>query len=164
MQEKYSIICKPEMSAMNNRTRLISGWDQAVDIQGNWYWKRAKLHTPRATPSMYCFLFCVSLIVTVNHYFWQKPLCFIGNLGRGKNWKRGGRWEGERVEERLLPLPIACPPALSIFRLLLFLSQATQAHYLWVRASEVIWSEYSRIISALHTNPRKIWFQSRNGT
>ena len=28
-------------------------------------------------------------------------------------------------------------------------SQAAQAHYLWVRASEVIWSEYTRIISVL---------------
>ena len=27
--------------------------------------------------------------------------------------------------------------------------QAAQAHYVWVRASEVIWSEYTRIISAL---------------
>ena len=29
------------------------------------------------------------------------------------------------------------------------ISQAAQAHYLWVRASEVIWSEYTRIISVL---------------
>ena len=28
-------------------------------------------------------------------------------------------------------------------------SQAAQAHYLWVRASEVIWWEYTRIISVL---------------
>ena len=28
-------------------------------------------------------------------------------------------------------------------------SQAAQALYLWVRASEVIWSEYTRIISVL---------------
>ena len=28
-------------------------------------------------------------------------------------------------------------------------SHAAQAHYVWVRASEVIWSEYTRIISAL---------------
>ena len=28
-------------------------------------------------------------------------------------------------------------------------SQAAQAHYVWVRASEVIWSEYTRIISVL---------------
>ena len=27
--------------------------------------------------------------------------------------------------------------------------QAAQAHYWWVRASEVIWSEYTRIISVL---------------
>ena len=27
--------------------------------------------------------------------------------------------------------------------------QATQAHYVWVWASEVIWSEYTRIISVL---------------
>ena len=27
--------------------------------------------------------------------------------------------------------------------------QAAQAHYLWVRASEVIWWEYTRIISVL---------------
>ena len=27
--------------------------------------------------------------------------------------------------------------------------QAAQAHYLWDRASEVIWSEYTRIISVL---------------
>ena len=27
--------------------------------------------------------------------------------------------------------------------------QAAQAHYMWVKASEVIWSEYTRIISAL---------------
>ena len=27
--------------------------------------------------------------------------------------------------------------------------QATQAHYVWVRAPEVIWSEYTRIISGL---------------
>ena len=29
------------------------------------------------------------------------------------------------------------------------LPQVAQAHYLWVRASEVIWSEYTRIISVL---------------
>ena len=29
------------------------------------------------------------------------------------------------------------------------LPQAAQAHYVWVRASEVIWSEYTRIISIL---------------
>ena len=29
------------------------------------------------------------------------------------------------------------------------LPQAAQAHYVWVRASEVIWSEYTRIISVL---------------
>ena len=29
------------------------------------------------------------------------------------------------------------------------MAQAAQAHYLWVRASEVIWSEYARIISVL---------------
>ena len=28
-------------------------------------------------------------------------------------------------------------------------SQAAQGHYVWVRASEVIWSEYTRIISVL---------------
>ena len=28
-------------------------------------------------------------------------------------------------------------------------SQAAQAHYVWVRASEVIWSEYTRIIRVL---------------
>ena len=28
-------------------------------------------------------------------------------------------------------------------------SQAAEAHYVWVRASEVIWSEYTRIISVL---------------
>ena len=28
-------------------------------------------------------------------------------------------------------------------------TQAAQAHYLWVRVSEVIWSEYTRIISVL---------------
>ena len=28
-------------------------------------------------------------------------------------------------------------------------AQAAQAHYLWVRASEVIWWEYTRIISVL---------------
>ena len=28
-------------------------------------------------------------------------------------------------------------------------SQAAQAHYVWVRASEVIWSEYTRVISVL---------------
>ena len=27
--------------------------------------------------------------------------------------------------------------------------QAAQAHYMWVRASQVIWSEYTRIISVL---------------
>ena len=27
--------------------------------------------------------------------------------------------------------------------------QAAQAHHVWVRASEVIWSEYTRIISVL---------------
>ena len=30
-----------------------------------------------------------------------------------------------------------------------FTSQAAQAHYMWVRALEVIWSEYTRIISVL---------------
>ena len=29
------------------------------------------------------------------------------------------------------------------------ITQAAQAHYVWVRASEVIWSEYTRIISVL---------------
>ena len=29
------------------------------------------------------------------------------------------------------------------------LTQAAQAHYVWVRASEVMWSEYTRIISLL---------------
>ena len=29
------------------------------------------------------------------------------------------------------------------------MAQAAQAHYLWVRASDVIWSEYTRIISVL---------------
>ena len=28
-------------------------------------------------------------------------------------------------------------------------AQAAQAHYVWVRASEVIWSEYTRIITVL---------------
>ena len=28
-------------------------------------------------------------------------------------------------------------------------AQAAQAHYVWVRASEVIWSEYTRIIGIL---------------
>ena len=28
-------------------------------------------------------------------------------------------------------------------------AQAAQAHYVWVRASEVIWSEHTRIISVL---------------
>ena len=28
-------------------------------------------------------------------------------------------------------------------------AQAAQAHYVWVRASEVIWSEYTRIIGVL---------------
>ena len=28
-------------------------------------------------------------------------------------------------------------------------TQAAQAQYLWVRASDVIWSEYTRIISVL---------------
>ena len=28
-------------------------------------------------------------------------------------------------------------------------AQAAQPHYVWVRASEVIWSEYTRIISVL---------------
>ena len=32
---------------------------------------------------------------------------------------------------------------------LLNTSQAAQAHYVWVQASEVIWSEYTRIISVL---------------
>ena len=30
-----------------------------------------------------------------------------------------------------------------------FNPEAAQAHYVWVRASEVIWSEYTRIISVL---------------
>ena len=29
------------------------------------------------------------------------------------------------------------------------ITQAAQVHYLWVRASEVIWSEYTRIINVL---------------
>ena len=41
----------------------------------------------------------------------------------------------------------------SVINLLIHLGlitpQAAQAHYVWVRASEVIWSEYTRIISAL---------------
>ena len=36
-----------------------------------------------------------------------------------------------------------------VFFLNLLTAQAAQAHYLWVRASEVIWSEYTRIISVL---------------
>ena len=42
-------------------------------------------------------------------------------------------------------------PAQSLMKLLniMALPQAAQAHYLWVRASEVIWSEYTRIISVL---------------
>ena len=32
---------------------------------------------------------------------------------------------------------------------LMVVSQAAQEHYLWVRASEVIWWEYTRIISVL---------------
>ena len=31
----------------------------------------------------------------------------------------------------------------------LLLAQAAQAHYVWVQASEVIWSEYTRIINVL---------------
>jgi len=34
-------------------------------------------------------------------------------------------------------------------RLVSVSSQAAQAHYVWVLASEVIWSEYTRIISVL---------------
>ena len=34
-------------------------------------------------------------------------------------------------------------------KLALRTSQAAQAHYVWVRASEVIWLEYTRIISVL---------------
>ena len=30
-----------------------------------------------------------------------------------------------------------------------FKAQAAQAHYVWVGASEVVWSEYTRIISVL---------------
>ena len=32
----------------------------------------------------------------------------------------------------------------------LIFPQAAQAHYAWVRASEVIWSEYTRIITVLY--------------
>ena len=32
---------------------------------------------------------------------------------------------------------------------MLVIPQAAQAQYVWVRASEVIWSEYTRIISVL---------------
>ena len=39
--------------------------------------------------------------------------------------------------------PVSC------YRRPLKISQAAQAHYVWVRASEVIWSEYARIISVL---------------
>ena len=35
------------------------------------------------------------------------------------------------------------------FKKLRVLPQAAQAHDLWVRASEVIWSEHTRIISVL---------------
>ena len=33
-------------------------------------------------------------------------------------------------------------------------AEAAQAHYVWVRALEVIWSEYTRIISVLYTDAK----------
>ena len=36
-----------------------------------------------------------------------------------------------------------------IITTVLCLAQVAQAHYVWLRASEVIWSEYTRIISIL---------------
>ena len=41
-------------------------------------------------------------------------------------------------------------PVLSLFILFpIVFPQAAQAHYVWVRASEVIWSQHTRIISVL---------------
>ena len=39
--------------------------------------------------------------------------------------------------------------------------QAAQAHYVWVRASEVIWSEYTRIITVLSLVFSTRWKESR---
>ena len=78
-------------------------------------------HTPRATPSIQfcvcvCVLFsflCVSLIVTVT--FGRSFFVSYGTWGEKKIESAGNDGKVKELEERLLPLPIACPPALSIF-------------------------------------------------
>ena len=101
------------MSTLNNRTGLISGCRHSRKL----LLKTALMtcHAPHAThhaPRLVYIVFFSLCIVDFNRYFWQKPLCVERNLGIKKNWKGGERWEGERVEERFLPLPIVPPPFL----------------------------------------------------
>ena len=81
------------MSTLNNRTGLISGGRHSRKLLlKTALMTRCAPHATRHAPHLVCIVF----------FF----ICIAGNLGRGKNWKRGGRWEGERVEEKLFPLPI----------------------------------------------------------
>ena len=101
------------MSTLNNRTGLISGCRHSRKL----LLKTALMtcHAPHAThhaPRLVYIVFFSLCIVDFNRYFWQKPLCVERNLGIKKNWERGERWEGERVEERFLPLPIVPQPFL----------------------------------------------------
>ena len=102
MQEKYSIICKPEMSTLNNRTGLISGCRHSRKLLLKTALMRR--HAPRATPSMNCFLFYV---------YRREP----GEREKLKTWGTMGRRKNGR---EALPSSHRLP-ALSIFRLLLFL-------------------------------------------
>ena len=52
----------------------------------------------------------------------------------------GGRGGGGGMRNYLLQ---------TFFKNIYVSAQAAQAHYVWVRASVVIWSEYTRIISVL---------------
>ena len=61
----------------------------------------------------------------------------------------GRRWKTSRqIYKQILALK-EVSQSIFLFRRRLKVPQAAQAHYLWVRASEVIWSEYTRIISVL---------------
>ena len=70
---------------------------------------------------------------------------WVWNLSlRTHTWPRS--WKRSNIN----PLPkVEVPKEKSDYRGINVTPQAAQAHYLWVRASEVIWSEYTRIISAL---------------
>ena len=74
----------------------------------------------------------VTILTKIAKKIWQKGE-FLRKFAKGLTEKIQMRWQ--KGPHRLL--------------FLLFVPQAAQAHYVWVRASEVIWSEYTRIISVL---------------